>query len=473
MAIPQRKASRRRAGFAAGTILALLGGLVVATAPVASASPAASAATPAVSAVAAAPKATTVKVTRSKASQTYGSKNTVVIRTTVVSADKTVPKGKVGIYVDGVVVNWQILDADGKASYTIKSTATPGKRSVQVKFVASSKTKYQASKSDKFSLVVYKLTPTLTTQFRPGTLTYGKTGQLLVKVKAPGVSAGGTVLLKRGTKSISSGRLNANGAVLLPTDAAVLPGKKRGYTAIYNGDTRIAKGRTNAYADVNKVKPTGVTIGLSRTSALTNQKVTATVSVTSPLGAVDGKVTVKVGAHRFGPVALVNGRGTIVIPTGRPVGTLSVTASYQGGSSVFQGPVGSAAASIKYSKPSVSNPCPATADACVDLTNERAWLQSGGKVVYGPVKMTAGKAGHRTNPGVHYVFWKDKDHKSSIFNNAPMPNSVFFDGGIAFHQGSVYDQSHGCIHLTWDDSEYFYNFLSVGDQVVVFGTDPY
>ena len=36
---------------------------------------------------------------------------------------------------------------------------------------------------------------------------------------------------------------------------------------------------------------------------------------------------------------------------------------------------------------------------------------------------------------------------SSIYD-APMPYSVFFNGGIAFHQGSVRVTSHGCVHLT-------------------------
>ena len=120
-----------------------------------------------------------------------------------------------------------------------------------------------------------------------------------------------------------------------------------------------------------------------------------------------------------------------------------------------------------------SNPCPATASACIDLANEQAWLQSGGQITYGPVPITSGAAGSRTRTGMFSVFWRDKNHKSSLFNNAPMPNSVFFDGDIAFHQGSLYDQSNGCIHLSWDASETFFDTLSVGDAVYVWGAPPY
>jgi L,D-transpeptidase catalytic domain len=119
------------------------------------------------------------------------------------------------------------------------------------------------------------------------------------------------------------------------------------------------------------------------------------------------------------------------------------------------------------------NPCPAAASACIDLANEQAWLQSGGQITYGPVPITSGAAGSRTRTGMFSVFWRDKNHKSSLFDNAPMPNSVFFDGDIAFHQGSLSDQSNGCIHLSWDASETFFDTLSVGDGVYAWGAPPY
>jgi lipoprotein-anchoring transpeptidase ErfK/SrfK len=120
-----------------------------------------------------------------------------------------------------------------------------------------------------------------------------------------------------------------------------------------------------------------------------------------------------------------------------------------------------------------SNPCPASASACIDLSNEQAWLQTGGQVTYGPVSITSGRAGYRTGTGMFSVFWRDRDHKSSIFGDAPMPNSVFFNDGIAFHAGSLSAQSHGCIHLSYDASEVFFDTLSVGNGVYVWGAAPY
>ncbi len=120
-----------------------------------------------------------------------------------------------------------------------------------------------------------------------------------------------------------------------------------------------------------------------------------------------------------------------------------------------------------------SNPCPAKAAACVDLANEKAWLQSGGAVTFGPVAITSGRSGYRTPAGTYSAYWFDKDHKSSIYDDAPMPNSVFFNGGIAFHQGSLSEQSHGCIHLGSKASATFFDDLSVGDTVYVWGSAPY
>jgi lipoprotein-anchoring transpeptidase ErfK/SrfK len=105
--------------------------------------------------------------------------------------------------------------------------------------------------------------------------------------------------------------------------------------------------------------------------------------------------------------------------------------------------------------------------ACVQLSTKRAWLIDGGKVSYGPVPITSGRPGWRTPPGMFAVTFKDLNHKSRAFNNAPMPYSVFFNGGIAFHQGSLSVPSHGCIHLSRAAAQTFFGALSRGDAVQV------
>jgi hypothetical protein len=114
-------------------------------------------------------------------------------------------------------------------------------------------------------------------------------------------------------------------------------------------------------------------------------------------------------------------------------------------------------------------PCVAIVRACVKLSSKQAWLLDGaGRVTYGPVPITSGKKGDKTPTGMHAVLWKDADHKSAEFDDAPMPWSVFFaDGGIAFHTGSLRAQSSGCIHLSDSAARKFFGTLGIGDSVQV------
>ena len=105
--------------------------------------------------------------------------------------------------------------------------------------------------------------------------------------------------------------------------------------------------------------------------------------------------------------------------------------------------------------------------ACVQLSTQRAWLMRGGKVVYGPVRIASGRPGWRTSRGMFKVTFKDIDHRSHAFGGAPMPYSVFFHRGQAFHEGSLKIRSHGCVHLTHYSARRFYNYLHKGDPVRV------
>ena len=113
-------------------------------------------------------------------------------------------------------------------------------------------------------------------------------------------------------------------------------------------------------------------------------------------------------------------------------------------------------------------PCTITAKACVSLSGKQAWLLDEGKIVYGPVKMLPGKKDAPTPPGKWRVEYKEKLHRSTEFNGAPMPNSVFFaPGGIAFHEGSLSRYSAGCVHLSNAASLKFFTSLEKGDEVQV------
>jgi hypothetical protein len=112
-------------------------------------------------------------------------------------------------------------------------------------------------------------------------------------------------------------------------------------------------------------------------------------------------------------------------------------------------------------------PCTITAKACVSLSDKQAWLLDEGKIVYGPVKIMPGKKGSTTPLGTWHVLYKEKMHLSREFDNAEMPNSVFFYNGVAFHEGSLSKYSNGCVHLSNAASLKFYSSLQKGDEVQV------
>jgi lipoprotein-anchoring transpeptidase ErfK/SrfK len=83
---------------------------------------------------------------------------------------------------------------------------------------------------------------------------------------------------------------------------------------------------------------------------------------------------------------------------------------------------------------------------------------------------STGKAGHRTPAGVFVILQKNKDHKSNIYNNAPMPNMQRLTWtGIALHAGNLpgYPASHGCVRLPKKFSELIFSITSLGIPVII------
>ena len=115
--------------------------------------------------------------------------------------------------------------------------------------------------------------------------------------------------------------------------------------------------------------------------------------------------------------------------------------------------------------------CPPAAAACVDLSRHLTWLQSDGKVTFGPVRMEPGPPGsaNATPRGTFTVIWKGGPNVISNIYNEPMPWAVQFTwNGAAFHAGSLTVPSHGCVHLTMANAHYYNEHLVIGAEVVVF-----
>ncbi|MEV5878613.1 L,D-transpeptidase [Streptomyces sp. NPDC052101] len=127
--------------------------------------------------------------------------------------------------------------------------------------------------------------------------------------------------------------------------------------------------------------------------------------------------------------------------------------------------------------PNAAKKCPERSYnvACVDLDRQLTWVQKDSEVVFGPVPMRSGRKGHLTRKGWHTVYWRHKNHVSTLYDE-PMPYAQFFDGGEAFHAvyGSIYTTvgSWGCVNLKLDDARALWGVLKKGDRVYVWGRRP-
>jgi len=117
--------------------------------------------------------------------------------------------------------------------------------------------------------------------------------------------------------------------------------------------------------------------------------------------------------------------------------------------------------------PPAPPPCARTVRACVRLSTRQAWLVRDGATDYGPVPISHGGRANPTPTGTYPVSWKDEENTSSVYGT-PMPYSVFFaPGGIAFHEGDIGTDSHGCVRLTMAAARTFFRSLRPGEIVQV------
>ncbi|MFD4834841.1 L,D-transpeptidase family protein [Streptomyces uncialis] len=113
---------------------------------------------------------------------------------------------------------------------------------------------------------------------------------------------------------------------------------------------------------------------------------------------------------------------------------------------------------------------------CVDLDRQILWTQTDGEVVFDPVPIRTGRDDEETRPGWHAIYWRDIDHVSTEYNDAPMPYAQFFDGGQALHgrPDDLFDGggSAGCVNLRLSDARDLWDLLDVDDAIFVWGTKP-
>lgn len=441
------------------TIGLLTAALALSGTATASASPSTAPAS-AAAAASAAVTGTGTMVTLSENSKPAGYQLDPRVRVQVVAGNGSVPRGNLVFKANGSEFGRAKVESNGKAVLPLPARLRLGSYRISVSFLPSSAA-YRAS-SGAATFTVYRATPSLTVSVPQNRPAYGGSAVITVGVRYPGGAVGaGTVTLVESGRVVATAGVSSKGAATIPFTLTMRPGKKY-FSARFSGTPSVNAGSQIASFTVSRAASRTVAAAPNGTAG---GSVTVRVSVTGTLRTPSGTTAVRVAGGSY--VRVLSAGSTSATVPGLPAGSHRMTASYSG--DPWYLPSGAISSVFVVA----NNPCPVSARACVDLTNNLAWIQSGGRVVYGPVPITSGRPGYRTSAGTFAVYWKDKDHLSSIFNNAPMPNSVFFDGGNAFHEGSLYVPSHGCIHLSWEASEYFYNTLNYGDVVAVFGYAPY
>jgi len=108
----------------------------------------------------------------------------------------------------------------------------------------------------------------------------------------------------------------------------------------------------------------------------------------------------------------------------------------------------------------------------VSISEQRAYVYRNG-VLIGVSTVSTGRRGHETPTGVFTVLQKQKEHRSTIYDGAPMPYMERLTwGGVALHAGGLpgYPESHGCVHLPSEFARLLFA-VSPSGMTVVIGTD--
>src|SRR2546425_3373659 len=95
-----------------------------------------------------------------------------------------------------------------------------------------------------------------------------------------------------------------------------------------------------------------------------------------------------------------------------------------------------------------------------------------GWILRAPV--STGTTGRETPAGVFAVLERDKDHHSSLYDDAWMPNMQRITwSGIALHGGPLpgYAASHGCVRMPYGFAEKLFDKVRIGMRVIIAPND--
>jgi hypothetical protein len=110
----------------------------------------------------------------------------------------------------------------------------------------------------------------------------------------------------------------------------------------------------------------------------------------------------------------------------------------------------------------------------VSLPLQVAYVYRGGSLI-GVSTVSSGRPGHETPTGTFSILQKRRDHRSNLYNNAPMPfmQRLTWDG-IALHAGEIpgHPASHGCVRLPTAFARELFTMTRLGGKVHIVDTAP-
>ena len=111
--------------------------------------------------------------------------------------------------------------------------------------------------------------------------------------------------------------------------------------------------------------------------------------------------------------------------------------------------------------------------AIVSIKSQQVtFYDADGWILRAPV--STGTTGRETPAGVFAVIEKDKDHHSTLYDDAWMPNMQRITwNGIALHGGPLpgYAASHGCVRMPYDFAERLFDKTWIGMRVIIAPND--
>src|SRR4051812_25213248 len=106
-------------------------------------------------------------------------------------------------------------------------------------------------------------------------------------------------------------------------------------------------------------------------------------------------------------------------------------------------------------------------------TQQVTFYDADGWIVRAPV--STGVKERETPAGVFAVIEKEKDHHSTMYDDAWMPNMQRITwNGVALHGGPLpgYAASHGCVRMPYGFAEKLFNKTRIGMRVIIAPNDP-